>query len=267
MSPPPVPPELRPYLDELVHRTRAVCGPHLVSVLAVGSLALGDYRHGRSDIDVTVVVDDSLPRRLLRELAPGLVHPALPCPAAGLELVVYGSEFAAHPSDAAGYLMDLNTGPSLPERVSHDARESPAFWYVLDRSIAHQAGFPLYGRPVRDAIAAPPRSAVLTALRASVREHAEGEGHVSDNRVLNGCRSVVYCRTGRWFAKRGAAGMVVSREPEFAPLITKALRGFEHPRQSAPALPRASVRDFLAWVEGRVEEAVDAEKRSGRTPL
>lgn len=258
MSRAPVPPlEVRPYLDELVHRTRAVCGPHLVSVLAVGSLALGDYRHGRSDVDVTVVVDRSLPRRALPELAGALAHPALACPAAGLELVVYPVDFAGRPSGGAGYLMDLDTGPSLPERVSHDPEEAPAFWYVLDRSIAHQAGLPLFGAPVRDVIAAPERAAVLTALRASVRAHAEGEGHVADNRVLNGCRSVVYCRTGHWFAKREAAGIVAASEPDFRPLITDALRSFERPRESAPALPGAAVRDFLTWVAVRVDEAAE----------
>ncbi|MEU3157756.1 nucleotidyltransferase domain-containing protein [Streptomyces griseoincarnatus] len=56
------PPELRAYLEELVRRTSAVCGDRLLSVLAVGSLALGDYRHGRSDVDVTVVVDPAPPR-------------------------------------------------------------------------------------------------------------------------------------------------------------------------------------------------------------
>src|SRR5690606_3621079 len=71
----PLPPQVRPYLTELVDRTRTVCGPHPVSVLAVGSLALGDYRHGRSDVDVTVVVDPSLPRPALAELAAALAHP------------------------------------------------------------------------------------------------------------------------------------------------------------------------------------------------
>ncbi|MGC0379207.1 aminoglycoside adenylyltransferase domain-containing protein [Streptomyces sp. SAI-229] len=252
------PREVRPYLDELVHRTRAVCGPHLVSVLAVGSLALGDYRHGRSDVDVTVVVDRSLPRRALSELAGALAHPALACPAAGLELVVYPADFACRPSGGAGYLMDLNTGPSLPERVSHDPGEGPAFWYVLDRSLAHQAGLPLFGAPVRDVIAAPERADVLAALRASVREHAEGEGHAADNRVLNGCRSVVWCRTGRWFAKRAAAGIVADAEADFRPLVTDALRSFERPREYALELPGAAVGDFLAWVAGRVDEAAAA---------
>ncbi|MEU2014034.1 nucleotidyltransferase domain-containing protein, partial [Nocardia sp. NPDC019302] len=73
-----LPAELRPYLDGLVRRTRAVCGGHLVSVFAVGSIALDDYRHGRSDVDVTIVADPSTPVRVLRELAESLSHASLP---------------------------------------------------------------------------------------------------------------------------------------------------------------------------------------------
>ncbi|GAB1331952.1 nucleotidyltransferase domain-containing protein [Streptomyces sennicomposti] len=75
-----VPSEVRAYLAELVRRTRAVCGPRLTGIVAVGSLALGDYRHGRSDVDVTVVVEE-LPAAALRELADALAHRRLPCPA------------------------------------------------------------------------------------------------------------------------------------------------------------------------------------------
>lgn len=257
-----VPAELRPYLQEVVHRTHAVCGSRLVSVLAVGSVALGDYRHGRSDTDVTVVVDAPLPGRALPDLAAALAHPALPCPAAGLELVVYDEDFTSRPSGAAGYLLDLNTGPLLPERVSLDPTHSPAFWYVIDRSVAHQAGRVLYGRPARAVIAEPSRADLLTALRASVREHSAGEGHLADNRVLNGCRSAHFCRTGRWQAKRRAAQAIAASEERFRPLLTAALRSYERPRTAATALPTTDVQAFLAWVAERVDETAAADRRS-----
>ncbi|MFI9820403.1 aminoglycoside adenylyltransferase domain-containing protein [Streptomyces sp. NPDC052013] len=250
-----LPAELRPYLAELVHRTRAVCGADLVSVLVVGSVALGDYRHGRSDVDVTVVVARSLPARAPRELAGTLAHPALPCPAAGLELVVYDADFATHPSGEAGYLLDLNTGEALPGKVSYDPRESPSFWYVIDRSLARQSGHALYGPPAREVIAAPDAPALFAALRASVREHAGGEGHLADNRVLNGCRTVMFCRTGRWLPKRRAAEAVAGTEPEFRPLLEAALHSFERPRADALPLPSAEVRRFLERVAAHVEEA------------
>ncbi|MFI9507770.1 aminoglycoside adenylyltransferase domain-containing protein [Nocardia sp. NPDC052566] len=252
VDPESVPVELRPYLGELVRRTRVICGDGLVSVFAVGSVALGDYRHGRSDVDVTVVVAPSVGAAELRELAESLG--ALPCPAAGLELVVYDSDFLGRPSGAAGYLLDLNTGPLLTNRVSFDSIGAQAFWYVIDRSIGYQAGCLLYGEPVRRVLAAPGRRELSAAISDSVREHADGMGHLADNQVLNGCRSVAFCREGRWSAKRVAARAIARSEPEFRALIETALRSFERPRAEALALPATEVRAFLAWVR----ESVDA---------
>ncbi|MFC9894676.1 aminoglycoside adenylyltransferase domain-containing protein [Nocardia sp. NPDC127579] len=264
LDPAAVPSELRPYLEELVQRTRTICGPHLLSVFAVGSIALGDYRHGRSDVDVNVVVRPPVTGEVVRELAESLAHAALPCPAAGLELVVYDSSFAERPSDRAGYLLDLNTGPLLPDRADFDPASAPAFWYVIDRSIACQAGRVLHGRPVRQVLAAPSQRDLIAAILASVREHATGVGHLTDNQVLNGCRSVVYCRTGRWFAKRESAQLISESEPQFRPLLETAVRSFERPRTAALDLPATHVRTFLAWVRDRVEEAAaSAERESG----
>lgn len=250
-----LPPQLRPYLAELVRRTRDVCGDGLVSVHAVGSVALGDYRHGRSDADVAVVVQPGQPAGVLRELAAVLAHPRLPCPAAGLELVVYAADFAARPSGDAGYLLDLNTGPLLPDKADTDASRAPAFWYVIDRSVARQAGVALSGPPAETVFAAPGRGVLLEAVAASVREHSDGEGHLADNRVLNGCRAVVFARTGRWRAKRAAAAEVVAAEPQFASLVQAAVDSFEQPRGSAVPLQARQVRHFLDWVSERVGEA------------
>lgn len=253
-----MPAELRGYLAEVVRRVRAVCGARTVSVVAVGSVALGDYRHGRSDVDVTVVVEPGLPAAALRRLAEELAHRRLPCPAAGLELVVYGADFAGRPSGAAGYLLNLNTGPLLTERADLDTAGTAAFWFVVDRSIAHRSGITLWGAPARRVIAEPAPADLFAALRAGVREHADGPGHLADNRVLNGCRAVVFCRTGRWVAKRAAARETAAAEPGFRPLLEAAVRGFERPRSAAAPLPAAEVRAFLAWAGERVEEAAAA---------
>lgn len=146
---------MRLYLTELVRRTRAVCGSRLTGVVAVGSLVLGNYRYGRSDIDVTVVVEGPPPAAVLRELADALDHRRLPCPAAGLELVVYAADFACVLSRDAGYLLDLNTGAQLPGRAAFDTAGAPSFWYVIDRSVAHQDGIALYGPSASEVIAVP----------------------------------------------------------------------------------------------------------------
>src|SRR6476659_3794860 len=77
------------YLDEVVARVRRAAGEELVGVYAGGSYAFGAYAPGRSDLDVAVVVRDAASRALRDDLVARLRHEALPCPARGLELVVY----------------------------------------------------------------------------------------------------------------------------------------------------------------------------------
>ncbi|MET8796722.1 aminoglycoside adenylyltransferase domain-containing protein [Nocardia sp. NPDC004568] len=259
----PIPVEVGPYLTELVRRTRAVHGDRLVGVFAVGSLALGDYRHGRSDIDITVIVAPGGPERLLHDLADELVHPGFDCPAAGLELVVYDSEFAASGASGPGYLLNLNTGPLLPPVADFDSAGAPAFWYVIDRAVAHQSGLPLFGRPVREVLAAPRRQDLLAALTASVDEHASGAGHLADNRVLNGCRAVHFCRTGRWVAKREAGRAIATAGDGFGGLVRAALRSFERPRRQAGELPAEQVAAFSAWVSRTVAATARNEAAGG----
>ncbi|MEU4311390.1 nucleotidyltransferase domain-containing protein [Nocardia sp. NPDC024068] len=255
-----IPPGIRAYLERLVGRVEAVYGRYLTGVYAVGSLALGDYRHGRSDIDIAVVVAPVAPGESARELARVLAHPEFHCPAAGLELVVYDADFAATPSPRAGYLLNLNTGAALPEVADLDSGRAPDFWFVIDRAIAYQSGLVLAGPPAREVLAAPRRDLVLAAIGDSVREHATAPGHPADNRVLNGCRSVVFCRTGRWTAKRAAARVIAASEPRFRALVVAAVRSFERPRGAAETLPAAAVGDFSAWVAQVVAAAQGATR-------
>ena len=55
-------------------------------VYTTGSLALGGYRPGRSDIDLVAVVAGSQDLDRRRQLVSQLDHQVLACPAAGLEL-------------------------------------------------------------------------------------------------------------------------------------------------------------------------------------
>ena len=83
------PEEVTRYLDAVTARVRDVFGDRVVGVYTTGSLALGDYRPDRSDIDLMAVVAGSAGLDLRRKLASQLDHRVLTCPAAGLEFVLY----------------------------------------------------------------------------------------------------------------------------------------------------------------------------------
>ena len=105
------------YLDELTLRLESIIGAALVGVYAGGSWALGDYRLGRSDLDVAAVVRGDLPSGALARIGARLRNEALPCPAAKLELVVYRLATARSPTPDRRFELNLNTGDQLPVRV------------------------------------------------------------------------------------------------------------------------------------------------------
>jgi len=209
------------YLLELAARSRAVFGERLVGVYAGGSLALGVYEHGRSDLDVAVVVDGRLSSRDRRRCTPtsdagvhrrsesevlvaALRHESLPCPARGLELVVYSREAAASAAVDVDFELNLNTGRGMPFRA--DFELDPAIgshWFAIDRAILRERGLAVAGPPAREVFAELPRSLLLRVVLESLRWHEGGEA-LGDDAVLNACRALRYARDDEWSSKPAA---------------------------------------------------------------
>ncbi|WP_341717038.1 nucleotidyltransferase domain-containing protein [Micromonospora sp. FIMYZ51] len=206
---------LRRYLAELVTIAGDVLGAQLCGAYAAGSVGLAAYQPGRSDVDVALVCTDALDRAVARELVARLRHEALPCPARGLELVVYRREVAAAGSAEPGFEVELNTGARMDFRVSYGPAERPAadglFWYALDRSILHQSGQALLGPPAADVFAdlAPDdlRRLIVTALRwwlARPVPPGDLPAPGAEDAVLGACRSWVRLHHGVWLPKVAA---------------------------------------------------------------
>jgi len=150
------------YVAEIATRTRDVLGGDLLAVCLMGSAALGDYRPGRSDIDVAVVTGRPLPVVAREALVGALEHEALPCPARGLELVAYDPTGLVQPRGPA-YLINLNTGPRMDRQVSFDPAESPQFWFTLDVAIGRTLGRALRVPPPDDVFPELPDALVRAA--------------------------------------------------------------------------------------------------------
>jgi hypothetical protein len=247
-----VPEDVMRYLHAVTSRVRDVFGDRVVGVYTTGSLALGDYRPGRSDIDLMAVVAESQDLRLRRQLASQLDHRVLACPAAGLEFVLYPLTTISRPTSDAGYLLNFNTGS--------------AFWYAIDRAIARQSGASLYGPPAPQIFAALPFDDLLRVVVASVGAHSDPqEGHLLDNAVLNGCRALSFAHDRRWYAKVDAAERTVPLVGEFAPLISAAIVSFGSGRQETGRLDPDTVRAFLFEVLRRLRAQVNSADSAEQT--
>jgi hypothetical protein len=198
------------YLTELTGRLRNRLGDELVAAWVVGSNATGDFDAARSDIDVQAVSAGPLARPELEALAAALSHYALPCPARGLEFVLYAREDLADPRGPA-FSLNLNTGPGMDHHAGYEPDDEPRFWFVLDVAIARQDARPLVGAHPRGVLPDLPRELILESLRESLawwREHDPRQA------VVAACRARAWLEEDRWLSKRDAAAGFIDRVDE-----------------------------------------------------
>jgi hypothetical protein len=196
------------YLAAVCARVREVVGERLVGVWLTGSAALGDFDPARSDLDVQAIATERLARAELERLAGLLDHRALPCPARGLELVLYAREDLCDPAGPA-FQLNLDTGARMKAHVGLDPALEPRFWFTLDVSIARQAAVALIGPPAAEAFPEPGRALVLAAARESLRWHAE---HDPAGGEAAACRTRAWLADGRWRSKREALAWAAATE-------------------------------------------------------
>ena len=197
------------YLAELTRRMHEQLGDALLGVYAGGSYALGSYEPGRSDVDVTAVVAEPLAPEAKRALVAALRHEALPCPARGLELVVYPLATARSGGDEPGFELNLNTGARMDFRADEAPGDIEGFWFAIDRSILRDHGVALHGPPAAELFAAIPRATLLPLLAESVRWHRDSDVPLGSDVVLNTVRGLHFAEHGQWISKPAAAAWLL----------------------------------------------------------
>lgn len=249
---------LETYLRDVVRRVRAVLGAELVGVYAGGSYALNAYEPGRSDIDVAAVVTEAS-REAKEELVDALRHESLPCPARGLEFVLYRRDAVRLPSPRADFELNLNTGAGMEFRAEYEPGPGEQHWFPLDRSLLGQSGVHLLGPPAADVFTSLPRGVLLSLVLAAVRWHSSGAAR-GDDAVLNACRSWRFGAEGVWSSKREAGKWALRSDAP--PIVAEALEL----RTGDARLDPAAVRRFLDFVAERVEAAASAPTRPSHSP-
>jgi Domain of unknown function (DUF4111)/Nucleotidyltransferase domain len=237
------------FADRVRGAVEEVLGPRAVGVYLGGSLALGDYAAGRSDIDIAVSAEGPLTPAEKEALVTELELVSRDCPTRGLELVIYTSAEAANPSWPPSFELNLNSGPRMPLHFSFDPGSEPSHWFVIDLAILRERAVALVGPPAVETFGPVARSHVLHALEDSLTWHLENETR-SPSSVLNACRAWRYAEVEVWSSKGDAAGWVQARFGA-VPIVEAALAA----RDAEELLDQAPVRDFIARVTDAVAEA------------
>jgi hypothetical protein len=241
--------EVASFAGAVTGRMPELLGEGLYAAYLGGSVALGGFVPGRSDIDIIAVCRRPLPVERKRAVADAISREAVACPTRGLEFVLYSRAAAATPSRTPQFEINLNAGPDMAYHLSLDAASEPTHWFVLDISIVREHGLRLVGPPAQKVFAPIPRPWLLDALEDSLKWHADHESLVHYS-VLNACRSWRYAEEGVWFSKDAAAGWARSRTED--PSIIDSALAIRRGNGSCYLDP-AKVRAFVLGVKARIE--------------
>ncbi|MEV7630460.1 aminoglycoside adenylyltransferase domain-containing protein [Actinoplanes sp. NPDC089786] len=181
------------------------------TVILHGSLALGGYRPGRSDIDLLLITSSPLPS----DAVPRLLSIASGAP---LDLHVVSSAVVARPTSAPGVLLYAGHGD-----VAVDVPSDPDF--VVELSVARAHGVTLVGSDPPDAVIGPvPASWVVDRGRYWLTRWRELTDDVEHARfmVLTACRMWRFAVEGAHSPKAEAGRWALERDPSLV-AITAAL--------------------------------------------
>jgi hypothetical protein len=244
-------PEIAAFGDQVAGALARIVGDDLVGVYFVGSVALGGYVPGESDVDIAGVSGSALSRGQKRSVAAAIVEVSEVCPARGVEFTLYRREVAGRLPEGADFEVNANGGPRMPTAVHLDATAEPGFWYALDRAIAHRSGVVITGPPPRTVFADVPRQSLLKAMYASMVWHRVHE-KASLYSVLNACRAWRFAEEDVLGSKLEGATWARTRWPDTDVIdAAVALR-----RGKDAALDQSAVDALLAAAAAHLRQAV-----------
>lgn len=226
----------------------SVLSDDFVAAYFVGSIALGGYVTGESDLDILAVCRLPLAAAAKQAVAEQLLVATADCPARGLEFTLYRSEVLAAPPDGADFEINVNGGPRMAQVVQFP-EDQPAFWYVLDRAIAQRHGVAIKGPPARTVVADVPRAILLEMMRESMRWHREHEKATLYS-VLNACRAWRFAEEDVLGSKLDGARWARSRWG--TPALIDAAVALRHGQRAD--LDEAQVERFLNHVEQQLAQ-------------
>ena len=233
---------------EVADRLSAELDDHLVGAYFVGSVALGGYVAGQSDIDIVAVCDRQLDHDAKCSVVDAVEKAITSCPARGLEFTLYRSETARSGPRGADFEVNVNGGPRMERAVHLDPEEEPAFWYVIDRGIVRRFGVTIAGPPPVEVFASVVRPVLLEAMVESMRWHRHHENATLYS-VLNAARAWRFAVEGELGSK--LQGATWARGRWHRPWVIDAAVDLRHGRPSH--LDATEVEELLDHVERVLE--------------
>jgi streptomycin 3"-adenylyltransferase len=219
-------------LQRFTDRSKEILRDNLVGVYLHGSAVMGCFNPEKSDIDLIIVVKDSMSNADKRAYMDMVVDLNADAPAKGIEMsivkkdvcspFVYPTPFELHFSvahlnwyltDPDNYILKMNGADK--DLAAH-------FTIILNR------GKCLYGAPIKDVFAPVPKADYLDSIYEDIADAAEDISGNTMYITLNLARVLVYKKEGLILSKKEGGEWALGHLPaEYHALIKDALKEYE----------------------------------------
>lgn len=249
---PPLPGLVRAYAGLVTEAISQTLGKNLMGVVTTGSLALNDFMPDDSDIDLIAISRRPLSPAERRDLPARIDDEVLPCPATGLDLIVFSRQQVSCLPRPMSFELAVTTGDRWGLDVVGAGLDEEM---LLDLEISRRHGATLHGPEPEALLKEVPaerlRAALLVALKWQ-RDNLFNTRH--DPRgaegVLAACRARHWLDTGDLVAKT-AAGRRLAQVPVYGPLAGAALA--RRTGRKRTSLRGKDVRELMADIIAKLE--------------
>lgn len=218
-------------INEFVKRSEEILKENLVGIYLHGSMVMGCFNPAKSDIDLLVVVDDSLSDSVKREFLDMTVQCNAEGPAKGVEMsivlrkyckpFVYPTPFELHFS--SGHLEHYLADPDKYIREMNGTDKDLAAHFT----VINNRGKCLYGASIEDVFSEVPYADYMDSLWYDIGDAEEDITEHTMYLTLNLARVLAYKEDGVVLSKKEGGEWAIKNLPaEYLPLISDAIREY-----------------------------------------
>ena len=220
--------EIENVIHDFVERSKDILGDNLVGIYLHGSLAMGCFNPQRSDIDLIIVVNNSLSDSIKREYMEMVVENNAHGPEKGIEMSVVLRNVCKPFIYPTPYELHFSTGhldwwKEDPDEYIHELKGTDKD-LAAHFTIINKRGKCLYGLPIKEVFGEVPTSDYMDSIWYDV-EHAKKEiKYYPMYLTLNLARVLAFKEEGLVLSKKEGAEWALNKLPsEYHKLIQDAL--------------------------------------------
>ncbi len=252
-----IPANIRALLDTIVARFRATLGNNLIGIYLHGSAAMGCYNPVKSDLDLLIVVKESLSVETKRTIIGYLLELADQTTKKGLELSVVTRDAIQNFRFPTPYELHFSNG--WRERYVLDQVDFEQERFDTDLAahftVTKRRGIRLYGEPIQAVFPGIPGEYYLRSIAGDAEDIFENITNDPMYGVLNLCRVLAFIRDKVVLSKLEGGHWGLQHLPQaYQSLIQQALEAYQATDDGDVVWDDEKLREFAGYMKSQIDE-------------